>query len=1115
MASALLANGVRVVGHSVDLGRPRGVFSAGPEEPNALVRAGAEPMIAATMLDLRDGLAVSSLRGRARIDGGGAPGGDVRDGARHDKAHLHCEVLVVGGGPAGLAAAVAAGETGARVVLVDEQPELGGDLLGSRVTLDDAPAIRWVASMRRRLAELPEVRVLTRTTAIGYYDRNYLVALERRGPRRGRLWHLRARRVVLATGAHERPIAFPGNDRPGVMLASAARTYVNRYGVLPGRRVVVFTVADSGYEAALDLRDAGAEIAAIVDARPLGGRNGKPAPGPVLRGGLVTGTDGDTGTGAGGEGTLAAVHVRHPFGRQVLEADLLAVCGGWNPAVHLFAQSRGRLRFDDTLLADVPHLSAQAERSAGACRGVYGTSAAIEDGYAAGAQAAELAGLPAAGGPRRVPVAAGWHTEAPGELWALPELVDEDPGPAAGEAFVDLQRDVTVADVTRALRTGMSSEEHVKRYTTAGTGADQGKTAIVAGVMAELLGERIGPTTFRPPYTPVPFEAFAGRDRGVLSDPVRATPAHDRHVARGAVFEDVGQWKRPRYYPLPAGAAEGNADAREGMAEAVARECLAVRTACGAIDASTLGKIDIQGPDAGEFLDRIYTNTYSTLPVGSCRYGVMCTADGMVFDDGVTARLAEDHWLMTTTTGNAAAVLDRLEEWKQTEWPALRVWFTSVTDHWATVAVAGPRSRTVIARLAPGLDLGDFPFMTVRTARVLGVDEARIFRIGFSGELAYEVNVPSWYGGALWDAVLELGRDVGLVPYGTEAMHVLRAEKGFMVVGHETDGTVTPQDLGMSWIVSRRKPMFVGRRSQARPDTARPDRKRLVGLLPDDPAEPLQEGAQLIAADGPPPVPMLGHVTSAYHSPTLGRTFGLALARAVPGDRLLAWSLGRTVPVTVVDPCFYDPRGERRDGDPADRPAGNGPPADSSGGGAAGHGRHHGLAGLLEHAAERLGRGEAGPRAARESPLAAYAEKFAAASGEEVRLREVPFLRMCELRGPVVPSSGSGEVLELGPEWWLIVGAEEPRVHAGLRADVSAERTVLELAGPGARDVLMTGCPIDLHPAAFEVRATALTLLGQVRVIVRRTAADTYRIFVRSSLARHLAEWLLDALTGL
>ncbi|TDC07091.1 FAD-dependent oxidoreductase [Nonomuraea longispora] len=1015
LAAALLRNGVRVVGRSVDLGRPRGIFTAGPEEPNALVRVGADPMLAATTVELHDGLEAHSLRGKGRVDL------DAVDERRCDKGYLHCDVLVVGGGPAGLAATLAAGRSGARVILVDDQPRLGGDLLNSRLLLDGAPALDWVAGL-----DLP-ARVLTRTTAVGYYDHNYVVAVERRA-RGERLWHIRARRVVLATGAHERSLAFPGNDRPGVMLAASARAYANRYGVRAGRRAVVFACADSGYEAARDLVAAGVDVLAVVDPRP----SGLPADVEVLAGQVVTGTTADE------EGVLTGVQV----GVRHFDADLLAVAGGWNPAVHLFSQSGGRTRFDEELAAFVPGTSAQAERSAGACRGLYATREAIADGYAAGAEAAGRT-VP----DLRVPECDERISRRPAALW----LVERAPG--SEPAFADLHRDVAVADLAMATATGMRSVEHVKRYTTAGTGADQGKTsgAVVVGVMSALLGAapgQVGTTTFRPPYTPVSFATLAGRDRGALSDPVRTTALHDAHVALGAVFEDVGQWKRPRYFPRDG----------EDMEAAVRRECHAARTAVAAMDASTLGKIDIRGADAGEFLDRVYTNMYSTLAVGACRYGVMCGADGMVFDDGTTTRLADDHYLTTTTTGNAAPVLDWLEEWRQTEWPDLDVSLVSVTDHWATVAVVGPRAREVIAVVAP--EAVELAFMRYASVPVLGV-AGRVFRISFSGELAYEVNVPWRYGRALWEAVLELG----VVPYGTETMHVLRAEKGFAIVGQETDGTVTPQDLGMGWIVSKRKPDFVGRRSHSRPDTARPDRKRLVGLLADDPEALVEEGAQLTAAGV---APMLGHVTSSYHSAALDRTFSLALARNVtPGDRLTAVSGDMRQPVTVVEPVFYDPDNTRRDGDP-----------------------------LPE--ARVAYRGDC--RA--ESPAAAFADRFEAVSTPRVRLREVPFVSMWEVRG-----TDPGTGLRLGPDWWLVSGDVPPRPGW---VDVSGQRTVLELAGPAAYDVLITGCPIDLDPSVFPGHAQ--TLLARTSVILERLPPETYRIYVRSSFAKYLAEWLIDAL---
>ncbi|MFC7384072.1 2Fe-2S iron-sulfur cluster-binding protein [Sphaerisporangium rhizosphaerae] len=878
LASALLAAGVRRVATSVTLGRPRGVFGSWTEEPSAVVqidRPYSEPMAQATTVPLLDGMAASGLAGRGRLSA-------EPDTARYDATHAHCDVLVVGAGPAGLAAARAAAATGARVVLADDRPEPGGTLADTGGAVEGRPGAAWARAVAGELRALPDVRVLLRTSVLGYYDHTYLVAVERRGEEavtRERVWRIRARRVVLATGAHERSVAFHGNDLPGVMLASAARAYANRHGVLPGRRAVVFTCGDSGHDAARDLAAAGVEIAEIADAR---------------EGGLVTGVLGAD--GPGGDGGVRAVRV----GAREVEADLLLVSGGWNPVVHLFGQAGGALAYDDHLAAfrpAEPFAAGGAVRVAGAARGLFTLAGCLADGEAAGS-GAEPPPLPVPAGP------------PPEHVWIVPPLS------GAGDYtrhFVDLQRDVTVADIALATTgAGLRSVEHVKRYTTAGTAHDQGKTSgtLTTAVIAHTLGAglaELGTTTFRAPYVPVSFAALAGRDRGALHDPVRVTALHDWHVEHGARFEDVGQWKRPWYYPRPG----------EDMEAAVLRECRAVREAAGALDASTLGKIDVQGPDAAEFLDRLYTNLMSGLKVGAIRYGVMCRADGMVFDDGTVIRLAPDRFLVTTTTGNAAAVLDWMEEWLQTEWPGLRVRCTSVTEQWATVALAGPGSRAVLAGLAPGLavDARSFPFMTWRDAEVAGM-EARVCRISFSGELAYEINVAWWHGLALWKAVMGTG---AVTPYGTETMHVLRAEKGYPIIGQDTDGTVTPADLGMSWIISRSKADFVGRRSFTRPDTARAGRRHLVALLPDDPAELLPEGAQVIAADRlpEPPVPMLGHVTSAYRSAALGRAFALALVaggRDRIGERLHAYTGAGLVPVTVAHPVLYDPEGTRRDG---------------------------------------------------------------------------------------------------------------------------------------------------------------------------------------------------------
>ncbi|GAA4594488.1 sarcosine oxidase subunit alpha family protein [Planotetraspora phitsanulokensis] len=895
LASALLANGVRTVAASPALGRPRGIYAAWTEEPNALVRYGVEPMAQATTLDLAEGLDATSLRGRGRLS-------EEPDTGRYDAVYAHCDVLVVGAGPAGIAAATAAAETGARVIIADDRPIAGGSLPDTAETVGGVPGAEWAAATLAALDDRPDVRVLSRTSVFGYYDDNHLVAVERRGVdaySRERVWRIRARRVVLATGAHERPIAFAGNDRPGVMLAASARAYVNRHGVLPGERAVVFTTNDSAYAAARDLAAAGVEIAAIVDTRETAG----PAPdgAEVLAGHVVTAVGGEEGVTS----VTVSASDREDRDDREIEADLLLVSGGWNPLVHLFSQAGGELRHDDGIGSFVPGSVRQAVEVAGAARGVFTLAGCLEDGAAAGARAAEAAGFrvesvfETPGTPAEEPAAPAGH------LWLVPSA-------DYGTHFVDLQRDVTVADVMKATGAGLRSVEHVKRYTTAGTAHDQGKLSgvLTSAVVGHALGlplADLGTTTFRAPYVPVGFATLAGRDRGALHDPVRTTSLHEWHVVYGAPFENVGQWKRPWYYPR----------AGEDMEAAVLRECHAVRTAVGAMDASTLGKIDVQGPDAAEFLDRIYTNMMSTLKVGAIRYGVMCRPDGMVFDDGTVIRLADDRFLVTTTTGNAAAVLDWMEEWLQTEWPQLRVYCTSVTEHWATVALAGPGSRDVLAGLAPGLavDAASFPFMTWRDTEVAGL-AARVCRISFSGELAYEINVNAWDGLALWEAVMGTGV---VTPYGTETMHVLRAEKGYPIVGQDTDGTVTPADLGMDWVVSKKKPDFIGKRSFARADTSRPDRKHLVGLLPADAGRLLPEGAHLVETSTlpEPPVPTLGHVTSSYRSAVLDSTFALALVsggRDRMGEVLYVPLGDEQVPVTVTSHILYDPEGARRDG---------------------------------------------------------------------------------------------------------------------------------------------------------------------------------------------------------
>lgn len=916
LASALLANGVHQVSTSVKLGRPRGFTAAWAEDAGGLVQIEhpfPEPMLLATTVELFDGLVARGIPGQGRL-------ADVPDTAKYDSTHTHADVLVAGAGPAGLAAALTAARAGTRVALIDEHSEAGGALLGAADEIDGRPAMDWVADAVAELATYPDVLHLQRTTAFGHYDDGYVLALQRRtdhlgaaapaGISRQRVWRIRARHVIVAAGAHERPVVFADNDRPGIMLANSARTFLHRYGVKVGTHGVVFTTNDSAYRAAFDLHDAGVTVNAIVDARPGVGqdlRDECTARGITIHPGSVV-------SGTRGEARVTDVLVDRPGSDAfAIPCDVLLVSGGWNPAVHLFSQARGALRYDDVLGAFIPGETLDAVSVVGSANGAFDLPGCLRSGREAATSALGALGFSAASQPlagERDPVRA----EAVGMvMWRVPDADSAD------RQFVDVQRDATVADLVRAVGAGMRSMEHIKRYTTIGTAHDQGKTSgvIASGITSELLGvgvKDLGVTTFRPPYTPVAFAALAGRDRGSLFDPERVTAVHDWHVERGAVFEDVGMWKRPRYYPLPG----------EDMDTAVLRECAAVRGGVGILDGSTLGKIDVQGQDAGQFLDLLYTNMMSTLKVGMVRYGVMCGVDGMVIDDGTVMRLADDRFMAYTTTGGAAKILDWMEEWLQTEWPHLRVRLTSVTEQWHTFPVVGPKSRDVVGAVFRDVDLGNdaFPFMAWRDTTLDGV-HVRLARVSFSGELAYEVNVMGWYATALWERLIAAGEPYGITPYGTETMHVLRAEKGYPIIGQDTDGTVTPQDLGMSWAVSKKKRDFIGKRSFTRSENLNPLRKQFVGLLPTDADTVLPEGAQIIeyVDDGelppPPPVPMLGYVTSSYRSAELGRPFALALVKgghARIGDTLHVPVDGALVPVEVTGSVLVDPEGARRDG---------------------------------------------------------------------------------------------------------------------------------------------------------------------------------------------------------
>ena len=962
LASALLANGVRLVGRSFKYHRRRGIFGAGSEEPNALVRVGAgaraEPNLKATQVELFDGLSAESQNRwpSLQVDVGALsnvaskllpagfyyktfmwPGSwwmlyehfirkaaglgrapNEPDPDHYDRRYAFCDVLVAGAGPAGLTAALTAARSGARVILVDDAPVLGGSLLASTSTVDGADPMEFASGIGQELASCPNVRVLSRTTAFGYYDDNMIVALERRADHvpeppehsaRQRVWWIRAKEVVLATGAIERPLPFENNDLPGVMLASAARTYAFQYGVRLGDRCVIGTNNDSAYEAIAPMLDTGTNIVAIVDARD--GGPGADALAIVQRFGIEL-IAGSVVMRAIGRTGVDGVEVRplSPDGGAVgddyrrMPCDLVCVSGGWNPTVHLFSQSRGRLRFDAERAAFVPGESVQRERSAGAARGLQRLSDCLADGIAAGADAARAAGLETGPEPS-CPAVQEWDDGVPVRpLWVVPL-----PSWRHGKRFVDFQNDVTVADIELAAREGYSSVEHLKRYTTLGMGTDQGRTSNVNGlaVLAATLGNDIsavGTTTFRPPYSPVALGAIAGREVGPDQSPVRRTPMHDWHAEHGATFVTVGPWMRAQYY-LRRG---------ESMMDAINREALHVRRAVGMVDVSTLGKIEVRGRDAGEFLHRVYINRIRNLRVGRVRYAFMLREDGFVLDDGTCTRMRDDEYYITTGTGHAAAVMMHLERYAQVVWPELDVHLTSVTDQWAGAAVAGPRSRDLLAAACDGADVSNesLPFMSCIEATVAGAP-VRIIRMTFSGEMAYEVHCPADHGVHVWEALLAAGERFDVMPYGTEALSVLRIEKGH-VVPNELDGRTIPADFGFDRM--EKDEDFIGRRSLERFRTGERKRTTFVGLVSQN-GKAVPRGGHLVwNPTAPKPMRMLGHVTSNCYSPTLERYIALALmddAEDWKGKELYAASplTASFVPVRITDHVFIDPENRR------------------------------------------------------------------------------------------------------------------------------------------------------------------------------------------------------------
>src|SRR5579862_8196257 len=952
LASALLANGVKLVGRSFKYHRPRGILSAGSEEPNALVELGTgarhEPNTRATVIELYDGLiaqsqnrfpslkfdllAVNSLMAPIfaagfyyktfmwpasfweklyeplirRAAGLGRASGEA-DPDTYEKATAHCDVLVIGSGAAGLMAAQAAGRAGARVILCDEDFMLGGRCLAEHRSIGDMAAADWAHNVVAELAALPEVRIMRRTTVFGVYDGGLYAAIERVGDHcrvppsyapRQRLWRIVAKRAVLASGAIERPLVFGDNDRPGIMLAGSVRAYVNRFAVKPGSRAVVFATGADAARTVADLQRAGVTIAAIVDgstdaetpARLAAAADAQFCRGVVSR--------------VHGELAVRGVNVTTVDGRVApIGCDLVAMSGGWTPSLHLTCHLGGKPQWNEALGAFVPGDVPPGMSIAGAAAGRFSLAEGLADGAGAGQRAAEELGfaVPAMSLPQAEP-----ETLTRPPLWRVAS--------SRGKAFIDFQNDVTADDVALAEREGFRSVEHLKRYTTLGMATDQGKTSNVNGLalMAELTERSIaatGTTRFRLPYTPVTLGVFAGHHRSAEFRPTRLPPSHAWAEEQGAVFTEAGLWLRAQYFPKPGD---------RGWRDAVDREVRLTRSGVGICDVSTLGKIDLQGPDAARFLDRLYINTFSTLAVGRARYGVMLREDGIVFDDGTTARLSDQHFFMTTTTANAGPVMQHMEFCHQVLWPELDVQFVSVTEQWAQYAVAGPKSRQLLQRIVdPQHDVANatFPYLACGDVTVCGGTRARLYRLSFSGELAYEIAVPARFGDALVRRLMAAGQDLGVAPYGTEALGVMRIEKGH-VAGNELSGQTTARDLGLGKMMATKK-NFIGRVMATRPGLTDPARPALVGVKPlkrDDRlmsgAHFIPEGAAAAAANDQ------GYVTSVAYSPTLGHFIGLGLLARGPeryGETVRAVDLLRDsdVAVEICSPTFYDPQGER------------------------------------------------------------------------------------------------------------------------------------------------------------------------------------------------------------
>ena len=968
LASALLANDQMLVGRSFKYHRPRGVVASGAEEPNALVNMGEgaffEPNQRATTTEVFDGLtatsqnhwptlefdvgAINSYLSRflpagfyykmfmyprafwkhvyepfIRQSAGLGKAPKQKDGSDYEHFYAFYDVVVIGGGIAGLQAAKTAAAAGAKVLVMEQTGDWGGRAVVDGVEINGASADEFVAATVAELQAMDNVTLKTRMMGAGVYDHGYLLGYERvtdhdpslAGPRH-RLWRIRTAQIISATGAIERPLSFAGNDIPGVLLASAVRDYLVNWGVSIGDRTIVVTNNDDAYRTAIALKQAGLSVPMILDARASGG-------GALAQQARDMGIRVENGKAIAkvhGGKRVTAVSICDQAGEGVvldtIDCDAVAMSGGWSPVVHLYSHCGGKLNWDAEQVMFRPDLTRMPTNQngqgfvmpAGTANGEMSTAATLAD---ATARAMDVVAALGKSAPKvTAPTAAAEDAAAIEPVWMMPQGANIK---LRMKTWLDYQNDVKVSDVQLAAQEGYESVEHTKRYTTLGMATDQGKLSNING-LATLSGAlnadipQVGTTTFRPPYTPISLASIAGSARDEVFQPIRKTPMHEWHIANGADFEPVGHWRRPYCFPR----------AGETKAQAVEREILQTRKSLGLLDASTLGKIIVKGPDAGKFMDMMYTNMMSTLKVGKCRYGLMCSENGFLSDDGVVARIDENTFLCHTTTGGADRIHAHMEEWLQTEWWDWKVYTANVTEQYAQVAVVGPNARKVLEKLG-GMDVSKEALGFMEWADgTLGGFNARVYRISFSGELSYEIAVPASQGRAFWDALMAAGAEFNVMPYGTEALHVMRAEKGFIMIGDETDGTIIPQDLGLNWAISKKKEDFIGKRAQQRTFMVDPKRWKLVGLETTD-GSVIPDGAYAVGegvnANGQRN--MVGRVTSTYYSPTLGR--GIAMGLVLDGPDRMGETIefpkvgGGSVFAKIVDQVFYDKEGTKQD----------------------------------------------------------------------------------------------------------------------------------------------------------------------------------------------------------